>query len=55
MHSNSQQNQYKVKVSSRADIGIGSGSDQWNRKKISTKTSSTGKLNYRRDTNTPIK
>ena len=54
MDSKSQQKQHKVKFSSRADIGIGTGWDQWNRKKTSTKTSSTGKVKDRREANTPI-
>ena len=35
---------YKVNISSKSDIGIGTGDYQWNRKKSSTKTSSAGKL-----------
>ena len=37
MNSNSQQKQYKIKISIRADIWYTTGSDQWNRKKTSTK------------------
>ena len=44
----------KVKNSRMADIGIGTGSDQWNRKKRSKKTSPIGKVKDRRDTNTAI-
>ena len=50
-----QQKQYKVKISSRVEIAIGTGSDQWNRNKTITKTISAGKLKDRRETNTPIK
>ena len=35
-------------------IGIGTGIYQWNKKKISTKTSSTGKLKDIREKNTTI-
>ena len=49
---NSQQKQYKVKISSGTDIGVGTVSDKWNRKKSSTKTISTGKVKDKRETNT---
>ena len=44
----------KVEISRKVEIWIETGSDQCNRKKISTKTGSTGKVNYRSETNTSI-
>ena len=44
--------QYKVKISNRADMGIGTGGGQWNREKTSTKTSSIDKVKDRREANT---
>ena len=44
--------QHTVRISSRLDIGIGTGSDQRNRNKTSTKMNSTGKVKDVREANT---
>ena len=51
MNSNSQQRQYKVKISIRANIWNITVSDQWNRKE---NKHTTGKVKDGRDTNTEI-
>ena len=45
----------KVKVSSRADIRIGTDQDKQNRNKKTTKNSSTGDRIERKEANTPTK
>ena len=54
LHTFKKSKKYKVKISSRSYIGIVTGCNQWNRKKIRTKTSSTGKVKDRREKNTTI-
>ena len=53
MHSKSKK-RYRVKISSILYIGIGTGSDKFNRKKTSTKMSSTVKVKDRREATTTI-
>ena len=54
MHSNSQQKQYKIKISIRSKISIVTGSDKYKTNKVSIKTSSTGNVKDIRETKTTI-